>query len=182
MSTFNTDEFVVVDDDAPQGESGGGAPFSYVGMIITDTVNDTEAKVQAIFGANTHWLQHSGYILRGAAADVTTNNNVKDGGSDDAFLRSHTHTFTGTAVNTGTVSANHQHTYDRYAAAVGESWGAQGRKYTDSYGSTWSGTISANHTHSVTAKGTNATVGDGADGTGKNLPNYKNVYIWERVS
>lgn len=184
---FSTDDYAVLGDDTTSspafgGDTGAsGAPFSYVGMVIMDTVSDTEEKVKAIYGQDTSWVQHSGYILR-AGTDVTPNSNVKDGGSDDATLVKHKHTFTGTAVNTGTVSANHQHAYDRAGTVhvgSGGGWGSNGRAYNDTYTSTWSGTISANHTHSVTAKGTISEEGSAA--TNANLPSYKNVYTWERI-
>lgn len=127
------------------------------------------------------WKSRSGYMLRAAASNVTFNKaNTADGGSDDAFLRSHTHTFTGTAVNSGTVSADHSHSY---SAATGPYYTPSGSYYgLAAISAAWTGGISANHTHSVTAKGSNSTTGDGADGTGKNLPKYKNVYMWERIA
>ncbi len=141
------------------------------------------------------WESRSGYMLRAATSDVVFDNNASDGGSDDAFLRSHTHTFTGSAVNTGTVSADHSH----YPPGVTGNWlfigtnAAAAEVYAgfgqgNWWGNTWKGRanytsgISANHYHGVTAKGTNSTTGDGADGTDKNLPKYKNVYMWERIA
>ncbi len=195
---FSTDDYAVLGDDTTSspafgGDTGAsGAPFSYIGMVIMDTVSDTEEKVKAIYGQDTSWVQHSGYILR-AGTDVTPNSNVKDGGSDDATLVKHKHTFTGTAVNTGTVSANHTHggfnnagnffyLDNAYANEItaalntksGNAWGGnpKGR------GSA-TGTISANHTHSVTAAGTISEEGSAA--TNANLPSYKNVYTWERI-
>jgi hypothetical protein len=185
---FSTDDYAVLGDDntsspAFGGDTGAsGAPFSYIGMVIMDTVSDTEEKVKAIYGQDTSWVQHSGYILR-AGTDVTPNNNVKDGGSDDATLVKHKHTFTGTAVNTGTVSADHSHYSD--LTAVSASYGAQhnsgsyaGRLKVNG-GQQYTSGISANHTHSVTAKGTISEEGSAA--TNANLPSYKNVYTWERI-
>ena len=134
------------------------------------------------------WESRSGYMLRAATSGVTFDkvNDTIDGGSDDAFLRNHTHTFTGSAVNSGTVSANHTHAYTAPTGKTGWDPKASGSNNNHWWGnpgsSVASGTISANHTHSVTAAGTNSTVGDGADGTGKNLPKYKNVYMWERIA
>lgn len=134
------------------------------------------------------WESRSGYMLRAATSGVTFDkeNDTIDGGSDDAFLRNHTHTFTGSAVTSGTVSANHTHAYTAPTAKTGWDPKASGSNNNHWWGnpgsSVASGTISANHTHSVTAAGTNSTVGDGADGTGKNLPKYKNVYMWERIA
>ena len=79
---------------------------SHIGQIIESTTLDTLAKVQAIYGSNTTWIQHTGYVLRGATSGVVANSATKTGGSDDATLVSHNHTFTGTEVTSGTNSAN----------------------------------------------------------------------------
>ena len=145
------------------------------------------------------WESRSGYVLRAATSDVTFDkaNDTEDGGSDNAILLKHNHTFTGSAVTSGTVSANHYHAgygntgnfFYMDNGYCNETTGAIGPA-----GSYWSGsakgragsthTISANHTHSVTASGTiGQTPSDGTtDGTGKNLPKYKNVYMWERIA
>lgn len=79
-----TTEYRVVDDVAR-------AQASHVGIIIQSTTLDTEAKLKAIYGSNTSWIQHSGYVLRGATSGVVANSNVKTGGSDDAVLVEHQH-------------------------------------------------------------------------------------------
>lgn len=63
---------------------------SYVGMVIHSTTLDTEAKVKAIYGGST-WIQHSGYMLRGATSGVVANSATKTGGSDDAIVVAHNH-------------------------------------------------------------------------------------------
>lgn len=67
--------------------------LSHVGMIIHSTTLDTEAKVKAIYGGTT-WIQHSGYVLRGASSGVVANSNVKTGGNDGAWLMKHKHAIT----------------------------------------------------------------------------------------
>ena len=80
------------------------ASLSHVGMIIHSTTLDTEAKVKAIYGSNTSWIQHSGYVLRGATSGVTANNATKTGGNDGAWLMKHSHTINyANAGNSGAV-------------------------------------------------------------------------------
>jgi microcystin-dependent protein len=68
---------------------------SHIGMIIHTTTLDTEAKVKEIYGGTT-WIQHSGYMLRGATSGVIANSAVKTDGEDTHILTvdempSHTH-------------------------------------------------------------------------------------------
>ena len=95
-----------------------------VGTIIHSTTCDTMAKVIEAYGGTT-WIQHEGYILRGAASNVTANDNSNSGtgfgGSDtvtltgaQSGLKGHGHGFTqptvnGGATNTGWISADHTH-------------------------------------------------------------------------
>lgn len=95
-----------------------------VGTIIESTTCDTMAKVVAAYGGTT-WKQHTGYILRGASSNVTSDDNSNTGtgfgGSDtetltgaQSGLKAHGHGFTqptvnGGATNTGWVSADHSH-------------------------------------------------------------------------
>lgn len=58
---------------------------SYIGMVIQSTTLDTEEKVKAQYGGLT-WIQHSGYVLRGATSDVVANSAVKTGGEDAVTL------------------------------------------------------------------------------------------------
>lgn len=156
-----------------------------VGSIYQSTENVSPAT----FLGGT-WISLSGYMLRGATSGVRQNNNASDGGSDDAIVVQHDHTFTGSAVNSGNVSSDHSHnpwmeyganTNGNYPPYNGHSvagrpgqFGPYG-PYTDRMSG-----ITANHVHSVTASGT---VGSkGSSGTNKNLPKYKNVYMWERTA
>ena len=54
---------------------------SYIGMIIHSTVLNTQTKVKNYYGGTT-WLQHSGYMLRGATSGVVTNSATKTDGND----------------------------------------------------------------------------------------------------
>ena len=104
---------------------------SYVGMVIFSTTLDTESKVKAFYGGEG-WLQHSGCFLYGATTGVTAGVISPDGGTKDAIVVDHTHTFT-----TGNQSANHTHT-----ATVG----TQDANHTHSFSGT-TGNNNASHYH-----------------------------------
>lgn len=136
---------------------GEAKPYSFVGMIVESTTLNTEAKVKAIYGSGTSWIQHSGYMLRGATSGVTsgTGHNVKDGGSDNAVIVNHTHKCA--SSNTLFAMGGTSQIYSYYSGS-----------------SPISGTaLNAINTSNPT---------DGESGTNKNIPNYKSVYIWERIS
>lgn len=153
--------------------------FSHVGQIIESTTLDTEAKVKAIYGSNTSWIRHTGYMLRGAASNVSANHSGNDGGADSVTVSS---------------VANHNHTQNAHAHDLRQRL-MNGQAGATSYGfpfqTNQSGTpytIGGNVTNLLSAQGAsvlNATatnVAKGADYTVNTLPKYKNVYIWERVS
>ena len=206
---FQTDKYVI--DSTPVAQGGDSDILSKlhpVGTIIETTTCDTMAKVVAAYGGTT-WKQHTGYILRGATSNVTSNDNSNTGtgfgGSDtetltgaQSGLKGHGHGFTqptvnGGATNTGWVSADHTHT--EYGLTY-QFYGCQGNPATaDSRG--WAGHsgtgttsgISANHYHGVpdhthTVSGgavTNASASN-ATSAHSTIQRYKNVYIWERTA
>ena len=135
-------------------------PQSYVGMIIHSTTLDTEAKVIAQYGG-TSWIQHSGYFLRGAASGVTANSATTTGGSDNAVVVKHTHT-------------QEAHSHAPQSASHFVVYGAPTTQIISTSGQ---GLDLQPRTSSV-APTINET---GVDGTGKNIPAYKSVYIWERT-
>lgn len=124
--------------------------LSHVGMIIHSTTLNTEAKVKAIYGSNTSWIQHSGYVLRGATSGVVANSATKTGGDDNAYLIKHTHA----AV------MNSMSSYQGYFTMTG----AQNN------GNPNSGFANTSQAGTVD------------NGTNRNIPNYKSVYIWERTA
>ena len=126
------------------------ASLTHIGMIIHSTTLDTEAKVKAIYGSNTSWIQHSGYVLRGAASGVTANSATKTGGDDNAYLIKHTHSAVMNAMSS----------YQGYFTITG----AQNN------GNPNSGFASTSQAGTVD------------NGTNRNIPNYKSVYIWERIA
>lgn len=172
-----------------------GSNTSHVGMIIYSTKLDNMQDVINIYGG-TEWIRHSGYFLYGATSGVSDNNAVSDGGYADAAVISHTHGFSGTTANN---NVGHYHgtggtlTYFAMASgAIGDEQGAgvsgttynyPRRPYSSSNdwgGKTSTGTQSANHTH--TYSGTTGGASGAVSGTNRNIPPYKNVYIWERTA
>jgi len=136
-------------------EAINSIPKSYVGMIIHSTKFDTEAKVKAFYGGTT-WIQHSGYVLRGATSGVVANSATKTGGSDDAVVVKHDHsgTFTLDGTYISNVSSN-------------------------AYAGSGLNVLTAGNS---TARSGFNVASKGKSGTNKNIPNYKSVYIWERTA
>lgn len=134
---------------------------SYVGMIIHSTTLSTLAQVQAIYGADTTWKQHSGYILRGASSGVTEDLAVKDGGED-------THTLT----------INEMPSHSHGAVDVSYKFGMW-RNFTDSSSGTWN---RANYTKASAIADPIITTSTGGGVAHNNMQSYKNVYIWERTA
>ena len=170
---------------------------SHIGMIIHSTTLATMEDVIAQYGGTT-WIQHSGYFLRGATTGITSGSNVHDSGSDDAVVVSHTHSYSGT---TGNNNVSHYHgtgctdglghfvmstggiTDDEGSAISGSGYDFPRRPHSSA--NTWGGKTttsnqSANHAHIYS--GTTGGASGAVAGTGRNVPKYKNVYIWERTA
>lgn len=100
----------------------------------------------------TKWIQHSGYFLRGATSGVT-------GGK--------THNVAdGGSDDAVVVSHSHAATRGQFVEA-----GTQTQTILGSYSTVYGGVALDSNTANT-----------GVSGTNKNIPKYKNVYIWERVS
>lgn len=123
---------------------------SYVGMIIHSTTLNTMAKVVAFYGGTT-WIQHSGYVLRGATSGVAANSAAKTGGADTVTLAT-------------TQIPSHAH--------------LTGISSTESYGAGPAGSMTARVYFGQSVSNTSYTGGGQAHST---VPNYKSVYIWERT-
>lgn len=160
---------------------------SYIGMITTSTTLDTLEKVREVFGSDTTWIQHSGYMLRGAASGVVANSAAKTGGNDNAIIPYHYHSVSRQLLAESAGSHNHyQHFYISSAEAAGRGLAMPDAGFTNRaliYQSATNQTAylasGGAHTHYISAHNTDYT---GENVTNKNLPNYKSVYIWERVS
>ena len=159
--------------------------FSHIGQIIQSTTLDTLAKVQAIYGSDTRWIQHSGYILRGATSSVTANNANNDGGADSVSYTPQGSNSGGSVGNTA-ISVNqmpsHTHKFQGFYQTAYASGDPCISRYKMSGDPQETGPMlntggSQNHNHGFTNPkftGTAATI--------NTLPKYKNVYIWERTA
>lgn len=148
-----------------------------IGTIIESTTCDTMEKVVAAYGG-TKWIQHEGYVLRGATSNVTagTQGQTNDGGADSvsvSSVASHNHT-----QNSHNHSQNaHNHSRNEMAfgnVTLGNS-GSYVRYNFDNIQYTNYSTATNNaETATNQAKGATYSLAT--------LPKYKNVYIWERTA
>lgn len=141
-----------------------------IGSMYISTVNVSPAT----FLGGT-WIQHEGYVLRGATSNVTagTQGQTNDGGADSvtvSSVASHNHDQN---------SHNHVSTTDYNARALSNTvsgstaMGAQG-----TYLYFRNNMMNAYNTGDKTA----TNIANGSNYTVNTLPKYKNVYIWERTA
>lgn len=159
---------------------------SHIGMIIHSTTLDTEEKVKAIYGGNS-WSKIEGRLLLGASSSYAINS---VGGSADSIVPYHNHTFSGTA-------SSHNHNFVRNGSAINgnalllysdssydSSISENGFKMESSYVA-WTNTnknMGAINNATITPSGSISYAGTSNNVIGANMPPYKAVYIWERVS
>ena len=178
-----------------------------IGSMYMSTVNVSPAT----FLGGT-WIQHSGYMLRGATSGVTAGQQTKDGGSDtvtltgaQSGLKGHGHGFTqptvnGGATNTGYMSANNPHSHGVSPGGVILGANTSGKGNYQPAATNWGATNSnmgwnsisgadvnhyhgqVAHTHSVSGGAVSDAGASNATSAHSVLPNYKNVYIWERTA
>lgn len=164
---------------------------SYIGMITTSTTLDTLEKVREVFGSDTTWIQHSGYMLRGAASGVVANSAAKTGGADTHILTeteipAHTHgskSLTGTA-DMGAGNAYEVNNDGQVVIAVsGIVSSRTTQRQTLQNGSLgYIATYQAKRPNGISINATHTHTSVGGGGAHNNVPNYKNVYIWERTA
>lgn len=140
------------------------------------------------------WIQHSGYMLRGATSGVNANHIGNDGGADSvtvSSVASHNHTQNSHnhdqdghqhfMIGNASSSDHNYASPNRYMAAA--CWdGNNTNQYYLSLTSVGAGaglTSSANA--NIKAK-TATNIAKGSNYTVNTLPKYKNVYIWERTA
>jgi hypothetical protein len=145
-----------------------------VGSIYINATNATNPGTLLGFGT---WVAFgAGRVPVGFnAADPLFDSAEETGGSKDAVVVSHTHTFTGTTNTTGA----HNHTFF---------WGVNtgtAQNYPDVDNTTTasinnSNVVSTAGDHSHTVSGTTASTG--SSGTNANLQPYITVYMWKRTA
>jgi hypothetical protein len=151
-----------------------------VGAIYTSTVSTSPA---SLLGFGTWARFGQGRVL--LSADDSTYTAGSTGGSADAIVVSHTHSFSATTGNNNS-SLSHQHNLlgsaDHYVADGGGPRGGAA-SYPFSLGGTDYGTYttasgSLDHTHNLSG----TTGSQGSSGTGANLQPYIVVYMWNRTA
>ena len=140
------------------------ATRSHVGQIIQSTTLDTMAKVINVYGGTT-WIQHDGYMLRGASSDVTPDSAVADDGEERVTL---------TANQSGVRSHGHDVHVKRVNLSAETSGNTHVLVHTSNGGITNVPEASSSGYIGYTSK-------PAAD-SHNNMPPYKNVYIWERTA
>jgi ligand-binding SRPBCC domain-containing protein len=143
-----------------------------IGSIYTATVSTNPA---TLFGFGTWTAFGAGRVLIGNGGGFTAG---ATGGSADAIVVSHTHTFsatTGTTSLTGTFQASKPASASGIVSvqSTGLAGGADGSQV-----SATQYAISASHSHSVSG----TTDSTGASATNANLQPYIVVYMWQRTA
>ena len=196
-------------------------------MIIESTTLDTQDKVIEQYGGE-RWIQHSGYVLRGATSGVTSNTASKTGGNDsvsytpagsnsgmgvtmNAVSLSHSggavqnHTLTATELpkitgsftirkttganivieKSGCFTTANKTTSESFAYQSTSTSGTGHQQVTYAFGGGGAhnhGFTQPNkHDFTPTAKSYTQPKFTGTKATINTLPQYKSVYIWERV-
>lgn len=141
--------------------------------FITESSNfNTTAKVQAHFGGT--WTRVEGRFLYGSSSAGET------GGSNDAKVISHSHTFTGQTSASEHYSSD---TWSQNAVGAYHNNAAYALGFVDQTGGNkwWSSTTKVGvNTIRHTPKGTISTEGESATGT--NMPAYRTVYMYRRTA
>jgi hypothetical protein len=168
------------------------------GSIYETTRADenTVAKMQAKYAGST-WELWTDFV-RGAASGAT----LSSGGSNDLIVPYHKHNFTGTSGTTSSNGAAHTHpitvgtmknyvattnsaatpyamAQGTYAYAIGHPQGTYGAQAFP----TVTGAASATaHTHTLTPSGTISDAGTAGNTIGANVPAYRDVYRYLRLT
>lgn len=137
-----------------------------VGSIYTNATNSTNPGTLLGFGTWTAFGAGRvavGYDSGNALFDTAE----ETGGSADAIVVSHTHTFTTDGAG------SHNHTYNTKSGTAVQSGSATACWVGDSTATT---STVGNHTH------TGTTASSGSSGTNKNYQPYITVYMWKRTA
>jgi len=157
-----------------QGEAAALLNAVYpVGSIYTNASNSTNPA--SLLGFGTWAAFGAGRVMVGFnAADPLFDTAEETGGSKDAIVVAHTHTFSATT----NVEPAHNHTY-----SWGSGVGSRNAPDVDNDGTNnadVTGPTSAAGEHSHTVSGTTASTG--SSGTNANIQPYIAVYMWKRTA
>ena len=150
-----------------------------VGSLYLNATNSTNPATLLGFGT---WVAFgSGRVPVGYdAANSNFNSAEKTGGSADATVVSHSHTFSGT---TSGQSADHSHPLQTTGGGSADPFvGLLRRNLSDNYAFGTSGNVvgGTSNDHSHNYSGTTASTG--SSGTNANLQPYITVYMWKRTA
>ena len=142
-----------------------------VGSIYTNATNATNPGTLLGFGTWSPFGEGRVAVGAGTGGGATYTAE-STGGSKDAIVVSHTHTFSGTTDNPG------DHVHYQYGPFGGGGNPGGSLNTSNPGGKTEPTTAAGNHTHTVSG-----TIGSsGSSGTNANLQPYVVVYMWKRIS
>lgn len=151
--------------------------------FITESSDfNTVAKVQDHFGGT--WTRVEGRFLYGSTSAGGT------GGSNNAIVVSHSHTFTGTQGTTND-TGSHDHFLTSYnnagskwlsnnSTAHHNNWGVGTDDQSVTASSSYRTGSGGSHSHTFTPSGTIST--EGSSGTNANMPAYRTVFMYRRTA
>ncbi len=143
-----------------------------VGSIYINATNSTNPGTLLGFGTWTAF--GAGRVPVGFdSTNALFNTAEETGGSANATLPSHTHTFTGTAL------ASHTHQVGSRDSTANDG-GGSAQEFVNDYGTGSGSPATSSSVSGGTPAGTNST--EGASATNANYQPYITVYMWKRVS
>lgn len=144
-----------------------------IGSIYVNATNSTNPGTLLGFGTWTAF--GSGRVPVGFdASDPLFDTAEETGGSKDAIVVSHTHTFSGTTSTAG----EHSHTVTQGTGGLSSSGEAGTRSFTGSFPNNQATSSAGSHNHTVSG----TTASTGSSGTNANLQPYITVYMWKRTA
>lgn len=164
-TTYTADEQLIIDLTYP------------IGSILQNDDSSFDPNVEYSWQT---WEKIEGKMLMSSGTVGSTTYTVgQTGGSNDAVVGLHNHSFTGNTLTTPSYNWSHTHT-----VSVGAASSLKATTGTAYYKSGTSSNLTSSsagaHTHTYTASGTITETGE--DSTDKNLPPYYATNIWKRVS
>jgi len=144
-----------------------------IGSIYTNATNSTNPSDSTLLGFGTWVAFGAGRVAIGD--DGSSFVAGATGGSADAVVVSHTHTFSATTSSAG----SHFH-YVGSRDSLTEYGGGSTKEFIENYGSGVNSSTSTEPAHTHTVSGTTASTG--SSGTNANLQPYVVVYMWRRTA